>query len=824
MELSSCLLSSDENIKKKAIYRILFDRRADLLPELKKAIKIEKNEQIAVFMVQVCLTLSSFPRDSEVEKRILKILQNEDANKINSLTPSMWNYLENSANSKMIISILDYMGNTIPSNSFDFIEMCLTHPDPDVRTMVCDKAIKSGRPSHFAYVLNLITDKDPMVSETAFLAIKNLPESDLAIILDYSLGSPDEWVLNTIAPFLPKLINKNLRPIISKVLYHSNQNISVKAKEALKVLDSVGNSKNKKNTSKEILPTEPVKTISFKERLEQKRKEQEEIERKKKEEEEALDREIFNVDKSEFEDFVKTMSSYDTDSIEKSNTSNNNPFKEKEIIENTLFSEEANILSEIDDNALNLNLPEDTRITPKEGNKQSTSEVIITEDLKTNFTEDYNSEYNEKTENKSDNISIDNAEDFLNADTLSIENIDLSSTYEAEENNDKNSSTIEETIEDIDDIDDIKIDEIDLSTIDLEHAAETLNQSPKEDTFSNEEKKSNSSDKFDLTKPISINKPNIIINKISINNNSSIEEGKNIGQTTTTEVIEPQITSDQSSLSKHKVLNNKTINPNIKIEKEPKTITPIKVSVPNNIKNIVINYPSFIVDPLLDIYKANTNESKLKAINNVLTNITAFLNICFLQCSIFYAKESEMLTKSIKDCIKGKLIGPSSIRCLHNFVLALKPIRTNNVFFTFQLSKIMGSSIETNPLMLMRELKEYLREPEEPLDESVPQAIDGLIEILKGINPITSNKLVMRAPQGAKLPYADLSGPTAKPLENEKRPSIDLPIGEVVLISIDGGEALGLFPFFKYKNRKVIFTIPTDEELSIFYERLEITQ
>lgn len=36
-ELISHLYSSDEYLKKEAIYRILFDRRSDLLPELKKS-------------------------------------------------------------------------------------------------------------------------------------------------------------------------------------------------------------------------------------------------------------------------------------------------------------------------------------------------------------------------------------------------------------------------------------------------------------------------------------------------------------------------------------------------------------------------------------------------------------------------------------------------------------------------------------------------------------------------------------------------------------------------------------------------------------------
>ena len=237
-DLISRLYSSDEYKKRDAIYRILFDRRTDLLPELKKAVTFERDESIAVFMIQVSLTLASFPRDIAMERRILDCIKNDKNYKINDLLPSMWQYLENNAPSKMIIAVLSCMGNTVPPNSYEFIEMCLAHPDPDVRAMVCEKAINSGRPSHFAYVLNLVADKDPIVSRTAYLVIKKIPEAELAIILDYALGSPDEWVLNSIAPFLPKLITNGLRTIIAKVQYHSNPNIARKAREALKTFDA----------------------------------------------------------------------------------------------------------------------------------------------------------------------------------------------------------------------------------------------------------------------------------------------------------------------------------------------------------------------------------------------------------------------------------------------------------------------------------------------------------------------------------------------------------------------------------------------------------
>lgn len=899
-ELISRLYSSNEYNKREAIYRILFDRRIDLLPELKKAVRYEKNETIAVFMVQVCLTLTSFPRDSTMERRILEILQYEEGGKVNDLTPTMWKYLENSATSQMIIAILASMGNSIPANSYDFIEMCLTHPDPEVRTMVCEKAIKSGRPSHFAYVLNLVVDKDPIVSQTAFAAIKNLPESELSIILDYALGSPDEWVLNTVAPFLPNLITNNLRSVIAKVQYHSNQNIARKAREALKVLDAIpyitkrslkdhdeaekrkAEEKEKKKKQEEI---EESQKVSLKEQLEQKRKEQEEKDRIIREANEALDREIAAIDSSEMDAFSKAIDNYDSVLPVEENVQldDNQLPEEKTFIDNTDFSLEANAFSEIDENKAKeavsdimtvdqLRQQEDEKafleamaaVKEKEetgkvaepsipnendndielelanlekskkqadGNSADSNQNIKIEEsnqekndapLETSNTEDNisleldltdsvetdlssvnedinkandviaeNAITNTSLEENADNaldldaLNFDNASQFLDADSLDLGTVESNSSNSGE-NIDFN---FDDTLQSLDDI---KVEEVDLSSLDLASASKSLKEEANENEFESTVKEA-------------------IEDAISENGKSADNEKKQIE----IETKEKPIPVKANQLKAEN--KNQT-----QIQASNKTHS--SVSVPSNTKDIFEKYPSFLTDPLLEVFKAATNEKKLKAIDNTLTNLTAFLNICFLQSCLYYAQESEMLAKSIKDCIKGNLTGPSAIRCLHNFVLAMKAVRGNNQFFAFQLSKIMGNSQdETNPLMLMRELKEYLKEPEEPLEESVPQAVEGLIEILKGIRYINSNPLVMRAPRGAKLPYADLSGPVAKALSKDKLPSMDLPVGEVILISTDGAEAFGLFPFFKYQKKKVVFGIPTSEELATFYERLEIT-
>ena len=861
-EIISRLYSSNEYNKREAIYRILFDRRTDLVPELKKAVKYEKNETIAVFMVQVCMTLTNFPRDAAMERRILEILQYEEGGKVNDITPTMWEYLENCATSQMIIAILAFMGNSIPANSFDFIEMCLTHPDPEVRAMVCEKAIKSGRPSHFAYVLNLVADKDPIVSQTAFLAIKNLPEQELSIILDYALGSPDEWVLKTVAPFLPNLITNNLRSVIAKVQYHSNQLVAHKAREALKVLDAIPyitkrsmkdhdeaekrKEEEKEKEKKEEFVIENGKKVSLKEQLEQKRKEQEAKDKAIREANEALDKELAEIDPKEMEAFSKSMDNYDSVLPQDENLSleeENVLPEEKTFVENTDFSLEADALSVIDDSIAEKAVSDIVTEADRKKQEEDEDEKAFLEAMASVRKKDEEAKLAAEAEQKAleasaepepaktvleQTTSENSAERVLNENsgqeemTLNLESSAESSVAINEANADAGwvteisnevvppTQTIAEQKEPVSDAN-----ELDLN---IENSAQFLDADGLDLGIGDSESKTEtvdlSGEDFNLDGALSelegINVDNLDLTAIDLNSESNQ-------------------TKQQKTEIKPQKVEPKAEKPVVKAPPAPQPKAPVatkpattKVSVPASAKEIFEKYPSFLVDPLLEVFKATKNEAKLKAIDKVLNNLTAFLNICFLQSSMYYAQESDMLAKSIKDCIKGNLIGPSAIRCLHNFVLAMKAARGNNVFFTFPLARIMSSSIDTNPLMLMRELKEFLKEPEEPLDESVPQAVEGLLEILRGVKPITNNTMVMRAPKGARLPYADLSGPSAKPLAQDKLTSMDLPVGEVILISTDGAEAFGLFPFFKYSNKKVVFSIPNQEELSTFYERLEI--
>ncbi len=804
-ELVSRLYSSNEYSKREAIYRILFDRRQDLLPELKNAIKFEKNEQTAVFMVQVAMTLSTFPRDSAMEKRILEILQYEEGGGVNDLAPTMWKYLENCATSQMIVAILGAMGNSIPANGYDFIEMCLTHPDPDVRAMVCDKAIKSGRPTHFAYVLNLVMDKDPIVSQTAFCAIKDLPEAELCIMIDYALGSPDEWVLNTVAPFLPNIITNSLRPVVSKVQYHSNKLVAQKAREALKILDAIPyvtkrTQKDREEAEKrrqreaeelrqkkEMVTLENGATVSLKEQMEMKRKEKEEEDRKRNEAMAMLEKDLKEVKDEDIADFAREVETHDSIlPIEQASES----IKEEEPIPSTEsfqedknFSEEADILADID---------------------EMKAEIAMEELLK------------ESSANSNDNA---------NPNTSIDENIDNKEVKESDTSNATELSDIKTPA--------ISMEELDSLTEGIKSSPEvTTSKTDERPVLEITEDKEAKIEKNDQVKSESTEKPsNQDANKQEIDF-SATEEFKfdesilneNNVESSPTDKEDDILTDEMLSM-----LSDDTLNLDIKDETtQTKPIATSKggtnsiasVQIPVKAKDIFARYPSFITTPLLEVFKTTDNEKRLKEIDSVIDSLTAYLNICFLQSCLFYATESEMLARCINECIKQNLTGHSALRCLHNFAMAMKTVRANPTFFTFPLSKILCDSSDENPLMMMRELKEFLKEPEEPLSETIPQAVDGLIEILLGVRTITLNNIVMRSPAGAKEPYADLSGPSANILPVEKRPSVELPTGEAVVISKDGTEGFGLFPFFKYSKKKLKFAIPTTEEVKLFNDRL----
>jgi len=812
-EIISRLYSTEAEVRKEAVYRILFDRMHELIPELKQAAFYEQNEDIALLIAQVAMTLEAFPRDSSIERLILEDMSRESG--LNEMPKKMWDYLALHGNSQMLIAIMGAMNETIPPQAQDFMESCLNHGDPEIRAMACGIAINSGRPTHFAHVLNMITDPDPMVSEAAFKVVRNLPPSQMVIILDYALGSPDEWVLQNVAPFLPLLINNDLRKVIAKVQYHQHPLVSKKAREALKQLDSVPfvskRAKDKQGEEDEAKVGESGETSdgedfrSFKKEMEEKRRKHMEEERLKREEKERIDAEIAGTSEDEIEDLAGELEHFE-DEISETSGHDVEPVVEDDepLIENLDFENEKAVLEEVDESAELEQVAEELEKTVVDV-EEPTSELEIKaepasdkEDPVIDFDrvqQEIEQELKAKGKSELEEVSsakiASDSNEIGKEDSLT-ESANLSEKIKAQEIVEFKESTpdpliisVDDTEPEVEEIDD-SIENLTVEEVSIEIEIEDENASePGEKDFRQQAKE----------KPLT--------------------EVKAAGQT-----VQSSINRETSQPSAAKPLPKAAAKP---VKKElPIPEGAIKIAPIPAAQTIVSRYPSFISDPFAELFRPGLPENHLKNLQLAADNLIAYLNICFIQSCLFFAPASEVLTRSVKECLKGHLVGPTALRCLHNFALAMKQSRENPVFFTFSLANILTESSDTNPVMMLRELKEYLKEPIEPLEESLPQAIEGLAEILRGVKSILNNLIVMRAPKGAKEPFADLSGPLAQVLAVEKRPAIELPPSEAVVLSRDGTEAFGLYPYFKYAHRKIAYATPSPSEFKVLLERLEI--
>jgi hypothetical protein len=568
------------------------------------------------------------------------------------------------------------------------------------------------------------------------------------------MGSPDEWVLQNVAPFLPLLINNDLRKVIAKVQYHNHPLVAKKAREALKQLDSIPfvskrkREKLQKNEAESKEASRDEKTqnqseekkeeefVSFKQEMEEKRRRRMEEEEKKRAENEKIEAELAQTDPEEIRDFANSLETFSNEVENQSEEDSSEKLvieKEDAIKENLEFEKEQSAINEIDDNA----------------------EIIEVEPQKEN----------EEKKIEDGSVVANNADD------------DLLAQSEADEQSSKKDESSQ-------------IESVEIENVDFEEISRQIDDSSTEGIEIQDE----------------------LAPQETGEGPKSEDPPKKTEEASEKEAVHEKPEAEVEKKAEKKAAAN------IK----PPSKKTIKIQAIPAAQTIVSRFPSFISTPFSVLFKPSSEEQLLNCLTKVSDNLIAYLNLCFLQSCMFFAPPSEMLERSVKDCLKGHLIGPTALRCLHNFALAMKQSKENPVFFTFSLAKILSDSSDTNPLMMLRELREYLKQPIEPLNETIPQAVEGLAEILRGTKSILNNSIVMKTPKGAKVPFADLTGPLAQALKPDKRPGIELPESELVVLSRDRTEAFGLFPYFKYANRRMYYSKPGKEEFAILLERLEV--
>lgn len=221
------------------------------------------------------------------------------------------------------------------------------------------------------------------------------------------------------------------------------------------------------------------------------------------------------------------------------------------------------------------------------------------------------------------------------------------------------------------------------------------------------------------------------------------------------------------------------------------------------------------------LYEPASPDEHLRNLQAAVNGLVGYLNFSFLQTYLFFCERNPRTDEVVSDCLKANLLGQNAVRFIHQFSLTIKNLTGNTSFFTFSLSRAFTEAGDENPLVPFRELYEFVCQPPDDYAENIEQAIAALPEMFITFKGMVFNRIIMRTQPGARVPYIDLSGPAAKPLDTDP-PSMDLPPGEIIVLSRDGSEALGLFPFFTFSGQTVLRVVPSKEMMDSLLERLEL--
>ncbi len=239
-------------------------------------------------------------------------------------------------------------------------------------------------------------------------------------------------------------------------------------------------------------------------------------------------------------------------------------------------------------------------------------------------------------------------------------------------------------------------------------------------------------------------------------------------------------------------------------------------------ETILSRYPSFLAGPLSRLYQPASVQEHLNSLKSVVENLTGYFLLCFLQSYLFFVDRKPKIDQAVKEALKIHLRGPDALRRLNILALAMRE-QERDSFFSFVLAKVITEPNDQNPMFALKDLVQFLNEPPPDAAEQLNGAVDTCVNALAAVKSILSNKLVFKTPPGSREPFFDLTGPTAGPLASGSRPTLDLPSGEIIVLSRDRSEALGLFPYFRFDGKQVEFVQPSPQDFKTLLERLELS-
>jgi len=793
--VAASLDSPDPVVRKKGLFRIMSERRVDLIGKVKNLALTEKDEEFSVLATQVFLSLENFPPIPEIDKEIENLLPKPEG--IKKITPKCWEYLSNAGKKSILLKVLATLENAPLRESLNFLENCLRHVDPEVRAAACKPGASSFDPYLFLNVLVLTCDSDERVSLAAFEALRGLSPSYIEIILDRIIKTKDSSAIKTLGPFLPLFACPETQPFFKKLAEEKpSPLISMKSKEALEKIEKFF--KTYKPSAKTEHLFDSVMAEAILETKETKAKSSKAVSNSQ--ENKPVPAAPPTAPPPQIKSSPTPEAIKPPTPAKKSRFVIEEPPSSSQTVSPTPVLQTPSVSSEI---ASKKEISPQGLVTAKPPEPSPPSGVApMPPSTKSEA---------QKTERAQPDTAKTGAVASpapVSAPTAEKPPAPLTPAQAVSSTPSTPSSPQIPAASTKSSTPTATSGKTEVSTV---SPNVTKPPTPIEAKESEQKKVTElpSSRQKQPEAPLqaSVVAPSSSIPPKSSEHAPSQEERKPpISQPSKPPEAAPSTASSPEGPVTQKISSNSFANP--------------KASF---IDSILSRYPSFISSNLAPLFENHPPLEHLKNLKNLVGSMLAFLNFCSLQTYLFYATRVPKVDEIVLECLKAHLLGQTPVRFLHNFSLAVKGVRGNDSFFTFGLAKFITETSDQSPSVVLKELFEFaFGHPEGNLEETLPQAVDALSQILINLKGIIQNRIVFKTSPGAREPFIDLTGPKPVPLAPSDRPGLDLPAGEAVLLSKDRSEALGLFPFFEFDGNGIKYSKPDKAKFDMLLERLEL--
>ena len=718
--LLESLADPDPEQRRRAIFGVLSHRRHDLLTPLYDLALAEKDAGLAVLATQVVLSLRSAPADPRQDALIERAVTDRNPD---HLEESAWEYLEAAGTRRQRLHVLAMLSRRDgpTGKARGFLESCMGHCDPDVRTAACRPAVAAGNGRLLAWVLAALEDPDAGVGREAVAAIRDAPRMLMTAALEEALAATDEWVPACVAEFLPLLADEGMRETLVRGTESALPRVAARSREALARLDA------RKMALQQLPPPPPLQ-----------RPQERPVEVK------------FSLPSQK--PFATTTAAPMPPS---------GPLPWAHLVTTSEYAPHAESTTGNDRQAEHV-----PPVSPAAEENAKKDRVIS---MRNKITKNI-LEKPAVVAEKPVPPAVPSGRPCPSAPLPMAEGLRTTARPSEED-----FSSVE-----------ISANTPGLVDSDVWEAVSIDFAAPREPRMAVKIEQAEPA----VEVPVDVAVFDETVTEISVDA-AHLEQVVPLGRASEAVL---QHRDGMLSLAK-----------------------------PPMIDTILGRYPSFVTGPLERFFRPADPAALMESLRAAIEPLIVFLSFTFLQTYLFFGQRTPKGDQVARDALNAHFSGPASVRLLHHLSLSVREV-AGDAFFSTGLAKTMNEASEDmNPLFMLREVTEFLKTPPDQAVDGLRQVAGGLPALLAACKGILQNPIVLRLPPGAREPFLNLSGPRPCPLPPSERPGLDLPANEIVVLSKDRSEALGLFPYFTFDGRSVTFGVPSDAEFKTLLERLGLT-